>query len=1763
MPYISTYAYQFWIKGTSAKTISFSCGNVFKKFDVTKDWQYFSIIFEVEEINNIHLEFPKGQYWIYNMKLEIGQYLTDWSPHPEDGISAYEEKFDNIEKLLVQHASSIQNTISMVDKTNQEILNSVSKTTFESEIIGMQKSISDRFTDVEDGYGKWYVSVFDKSQFKNVYYDKEEPVEESDIPVTPVPTPTDTPTEDTGGEGSSGDSESTGADTTEDGETTTPTDTATNTSTKTVTTALVDRECNDMSIFGLENANVVPIDEMLVDDDPIAMRINGKDKILYYLAFAKFNQNTRVDINCSHNRGTVYLNGIPKGSFDSIGTTPLIFDFSEGWNIIEMVANEGNMSFNTKISEHPNCVLFNCLMGVPTSRTTKIREQGTSLNIYLDKIVSEVFDTTQETKDGVTTRKVERSKIEQNKEKIDFVVERRSDADSQDSSSSQFTITANAVSAITPQMVIEGPIGTGTTVISGGHVQANSITAKMLSTNAIMSQNFIAHNATDVIPEEDPTDEEGSSGSDDETGSDEQEDPYANVQWSQDGSFLDLANGNFYTPSLYLKNLVRDNDGNIIENAEAWFRGTIIADNGKFNGIITSTGGEIGGWNINEQGIWRGAETFAAATSRGMYLGDGGINFGSKLIYHVDEHSEALRLNIDALSIVGKPTNEKILKNGARLYSNAGEPPTTANKDQFPYTAWEDINSFADHVNDIYLDNITGKTYVFKRSQQARYKIKFNTSSALRPARDYIQIFYIYEKSMHKVTPILTAEFGQDEITIPTENFYIYFHVGDPTSGLDERYKYGFEIDSVTPLDNLEAELSRNIALQNLPPYPIDASLQPGAFPKTSHPYTQANYNKIWYCQALTDDAQFYEWEEIEDVDLSPSTQDLAEALSYLHYDIQNGVILYNNTTLNDNYEYVRAALPDKVLSNEELNSIIGGNIRLNSNGLGIYNDNELLASYGSTFDIYNKGSVVASYGDSTTFYTVKSMQDPLDDEQLLKVSLPSVNINAEDGLTIYKITSTTDPITDAIVPISVPVTTVDVNGLNIYNNDGDLLANYGDTVKFYRYYEDQTSTSNERIPEVAAELGKSGLDIKRGQITLGLDLQNRPVFQVTSDGALTARNANIGGVTVGSDAIYSPGHTTYDSSTAGFYLGSNGNFGVGDSDQYLQFYKDENDNNKWKIRLSVTSLSIGGKDVKTDYSGEIEGATSAGGKTATNYLYYDIDNGLVIHREDESFTSGSISKLGTPNIRLTSNGMDIYNGNTLLASYGANSYFYRLAYNYSTQTQYNDPVAKFGADGFEVLKGKVGNIYIESDKLYSGSNNLYHSTYDSSNSGFYLGSDGKFGVGNGSSYIRYDGSKISIAVSELTIGTTSLDQYIKNQIPSDSGSGSGSSTSTDSAYFSFETASKTQNGNSFPAGLYIHAYTPYESNRHVLVSGASVQIRNGGTVMAEFGDEIKLYTNNNSNYSYPPIKIWAGNHTNSSDPGSHLTLRDGASSTIQYPDFTFNANYSTFSLTSLGNTVFEYSSTNGIGLLSGTTVMGDLSCSTYTMSCGKLSASKDVEVTDNLFLKTVGGTKSVSTNSIASGRIYSKTPAGYQKNGAQWTCLMTLNSENNLHIGAINVDETINGNYAKSIYLDADNLYNAHGGNYASISDYKFKYDIKNINKSKDFIMKLLPKIFKYKDGTSNRYHTGFIAQDVEKAMNNTIGDFGVFCKVDLYETHKEEDLVCMLRYEEIIAPHVAVTQEHEYRIQKQEEEITNLKSEVADLKEQIKLLLEKLGDK
>lgn len=114
--------------------------------------------------------------------------------------------------------------------------------------------------------------------------------------------------------------------------------------------------------------------------------------------------------------------------------------------------------------------------------------------------------------------------------------------------------------------------------------------------------------------------------------------------------------------------------------------------------------------------------------------------------------------------------------------------------------------------------------------------------------------------------------------------------------------------------------------------------------------------------------------------------------------------------------------------------------------------------------------------------------------------------------------------------------------------------------------------------------------------------------------------------------------------------------------------------------------------------------------------------------------------------------------------------------------------------------------------------------------------------------------------------------------------------------------------------------------------------------------------------------------------------------------------------------------------------------------------------------------------------------------------------------------------------------VFNASGGT-EFISDRRKKRNIVDlaVKRARSFIMALKPVKYKFtKDiSTSDRYHHGFIAQDVKKAMPE---DWGIYCE------NKDLDRIG-LRYDEFIADMVAVIQDHEKRIQKLEDELKRSK--------------------
>lgn len=101
--------------------------------------------------------------------------------------------------------------------------------------------------------------------------------------------------------------------------------------------------------------------------------------------------------------------------------------------------------------------------------------------------------------------------------------------------------------------------------------------------------------------------------------------------------------------------------------------------------------------------------------------------------------------------------------------------------------------------------------------------------------------------------------------------------------------------------------------------------------------------------------------------------------------------------------------------------------------------------------------------------------------------------------------------------------------------------------------------------------------------------------------------------------------------------------------------------------------------------------------------------------------------------------------------------------------------------------------------------------------------------------------------------------------------------------------------------------------------------------------------------------------------------------------------------------------------------------------------------------------------------------------------------------------------------------------------SDKSIKINIQSLDthKSSDFIYALNPVEYKYKDGTSDRLHHGFIAQELHDSMQS---DWGVYCDANIDTGEKGGKAI---RYEELIADLVATVQSQNERISELEKKL------------------------
>lgn len=146
----------------------------------------------------------------------------------------------------------------------------------------------------------------------------------------------------------------------------------------------------------------------------------------------------------------------------------------------------------------------------------------------------------------------------------------------------------------------------------------------------------------------------------------------------------------------------------------------------------------------------------------------------------------------------------------------------------------------------------------------------------------------------------------------------------------------------------------------------------------------------------------------------------------------------------------------------------------------------------------------------------------------------------------------------------------------------------------------------------------------------------------------------------------------------------------------------------------------------------------------------------------------------------------------------------------------------------------------------------------------------------------------------------------------------------------------------------------------------------------------------------------------------------------------------------------------------------------------------------------------------------------------------------------------------AKHIHLEGT-VYGQDGS--VLHSDKDVKNDISyEMQKYENFYELIKPVYYKLNEGTSNRYHIGYIYQDIESALLEsglTSQDFAGVVKA--YQNNGE--LFCGLRYEEFIPLNTYMIQKTRKELEKKDKKIQQLENKIDELEQKLNLLLETLS--
>lgn len=116
----------------------------------------------------------------------------------------------------------------------------------------------------------------------------------------------------------------------------------------------------------------------------------------------------------------------------------------------------------------------------------------------------------------------------------------------------------------------------------------------------------------------------------------------------------------------------------------------------------------------------------------------------------------------------------------------------------------------------------------------------------------------------------------------------------------------------------------------------------------------------------------------------------------------------------------------------------------------------------------------------------------------------------------------------------------------------------------------------------------------------------------------LVAFDATIGGFNITDNAIYSGVKESATNTTRGIYLDKEGQFSVGDSDNFLRYYKDQNGNYKLEISASSVTMTSSGKTIENELS-DIKDEMTVIKDEVTTLLRIESSRGTVFKNDQVS----------------------------------------------------------------------------------------------------------------------------------------------------------------------------------------------------------------------------------------------------------------------------------------------------------------------------------------------------------------------------------------------------------------------------------------------------------------------------------------------------------------------------------------------------------------